>query len=696
MTPQDSTGLQINVSPPARPTLTFTPTTSVSASTFTILDSAATVTADATTPVEAIRVSLSGTGTGVLGVVVNGVFDSDNIKSTIGKIDFAYDGTTKVLSLTDNTGNTAVGSDFQTVLRSVAYSGGAIGSTQGISINLGRAIYSSDNGHYYEFIKYDAAAAANTKEWIFANTAANDKNFLGLAGYLATVTSDAENKFMNDRINEPGWIGGSSFGTSADGLGGRVWKWAGGPEMNTIFWTGNQDGASGGKYANWATGEPNNNNSGSEDVNKGNTEPYAHFLIDGKWNDYANDRTSLNGYWVEYSTKLGTGDDGLGGTRKTFNVTVADPNATGTQNPAALDLVFYNPATGQISFAFVGAENNIVKAGLTPTDDTPNLAWNRDLTASTASGAVQKLISADVDVDKDGIKDFITRNSVTGQIVVLFGENRTSTQRAYAYNRFAFVESGGRVLTNTQDWTIDFASNKLGANDTAGLLWRNAVNGSAGVGGLVATVDTTKGGGMKVVHTPGSLFINVDVSSGWYAVGDGEFNTNSTTREVLWRSSKTNEVVVWSYNAARSALADAKFLSFGGVAAKVRADWTVIGINNVDATGNDEIIWQKGVDVAFWRMAANNFSSGSSVTVGAGDRLKDIADVDKDGILDLVGQNDTDGTIGFYTLTTALAKKVDRVTYTLGQAVYKPGKGTGNPGLELVSVDQYDTISTTA
>ena len=162
MTLQNSVGLQSNVLPPVTPTLTFTPTTLVSASTFTILDSAATVTADAATPVEAIRISLSGTGTGVLGVVVNGALDSDTIKTTIGKIDFAYDGATKVLSLTDNTGNTATGDEFQTVLRLVAYSGGAIGSTQDISINLGRAIYSSENGHYYEFIKYDAAS---TKTW---------------------------------------------------------------------------------------------------------------------------------------------------------------------------------------------------------------------------------------------------------------------------------------------------------------------------------------------------------------------------------------------------------------------------------------------------------------------------------------------------------------------------------------------------
>ena len=688
MPPQDYTPAQTQSSifvPPATPTLTFTPKTSVSSSTFTVLDSAATITADATTPVEAIRVALSGTGTGVLGVVVNGSLDSDNIKSTIGKIDFAYDATTKVLSLIDNTGNTAVGSDFQAVLRSVAYGGGANGDIQGVSINLGRPIYSSDNGHYYEFVQYDNAAS---KTWTNALNDADKKTFLGLKGYLATVTSGNENKFMNDRIKESGWIGGSSLGTVG---ANRVWKWVTGPETNTTFWNGNESGAAvGGKYVNWASNEPNNSLGPNTDFAL-NNEPYAHFYDNGTWNDFANSNSALKGYWVEYSTASGTGDDGLSGTRKAFNFTVTDPSAAGTQDPKALDLVFYNPANGQISFGFVGSDYNIVKAGLTVTDDTPKLAWNKDLIASTESGAAQKLISSEVDVDRDGIKDFITRNSVNGQIVVLFGENRTTTQRGYAYNRYAFVESEGRVLTNTQDWTIDFASNKLGANNTAGLLWRNAGNGLAGVAGLVATADATKGGLMKVVHTPGAQWLNVGANSGWTAFGDGEFNADATTREVLWRNSRSNDVTVWSYKADRS-LSSANAVSFGGRDVKVGFEWTVIGINNVDGGTNDEIVWQKGTDVSIWKMTANNVVSGALVTVGAGDRLKAIADVDKDGVLDLIGQNDTDGTVGFYTLTSALAKKADRVTYTASKAAYKPGKGTGNAGLELVNVGQYDVI----
>ena len=694
MTLSNSTGLQPSVLPPATPTLTFAPKTSItsaSTSSFTILDANASVT-DGGNKLGAIRVSL-GVGTGSLGVV-----DGIVLKTTgdIGtKLSYSYDSTTKVLSITDKTTDqSALGTDFTQALKLVGYSAGSttIGASQSISVNLGRPIYSSDNGHYYEFISY-GTAAQNTRSWTSANADANSKTFLNLKGYLATVTSVEENKFMNDRIKEEGWIGGESTGVG----NARIWKWVAGPEINQEFWKGNQRSQGGAavldRYANWADLEPNNNKGlGDNTPNNENNEPYAHFFKDGKWNDFANNNSLIKGYWVEYSTASGTGDDGLGSTRKTFNVTIADPNAAGTQDPTALDLVYYNPATGQVSFAFVGNDYNIVKAGLGVTEDTPKLSWSRDLALSTELGAAFNMVSAEVDVDKDGFKDCIVRNSVNGQIAVIFGDNRTATKRGYAYSRYAFLEPNGPTFTNIQDWTVDFASNKLGATGNVGLLWRNTVSGLAGIVSLVATIDVTKDGGMKLVNIPSGLLLNVGASSGWYSVGDGEFNADSSTREVLWRNSKTNEVVVWSYNASRSALTDAKFISFGGGVVKVGSEWKVLGIADVEPSGNDEIVWQKGVDVAFWKMANNDLVSGSLVTVGANDRLKAIADVDKDGVLDLIAQNDTDGTVGFYTLTSTLGKKADRVTYTASKAAYKPGKGTGNAGLELVNVGQYDTL----
>ena len=201
--------------PPATPTLTFNPTTSISSastSSFTILDANASVN-DGGNKLGAIRVSL-GKGIGSLGVVDGGILKAQGTVGT--NISYQYDSTRQVLSLTDNTADqTASGADFTQALKLVAYNAGSttIGATQDISVNLGRPIFSSANGHYYEFITYGTSAATKTKTWTAANVDASDKNFLGLTGYLATVTSASENKFMNDRIKETGWIGGSSSGT---------------------------------------------------------------------------------------------------------------------------------------------------------------------------------------------------------------------------------------------------------------------------------------------------------------------------------------------------------------------------------------------------------------------------------------------------------------------------------------------------
>lgn len=151
------------------------------------------------------------------------------------------------------------------------------------------------NGHFYEFV------TAPQITWQDAKVAAEQRTYNGMQGYLATVTSAAEDGFVSQKLNGEGWIGASDAAVEG------TWKWVTGPEAGQQFWSGLWNGSSvNGMYENWAGGEPNN--AGDED--------YAHYWSTGLWNDYPNYAGGISGYIVEYG--------GLSGDCNTNNTSTAD------------------------------------------------------------------------------------------------------------------------------------------------------------------------------------------------------------------------------------------------------------------------------------------------------------------------------------------------------------------------------------
>lgn len=207
----------------------------------------------------------------------------------------SYNSATGVLTFTGN----ATPASYQALLRTVNFKSTATSAKKrSISFNLGTAIAFSGNGHFYEFV-------SGSFSWSAAKTAAASRSFYSMQGYLATVTSQEENDFIQQKLGADGWIGASDDYSHINAATGATtyasqaaaegkWYWVTGPsgEKGTQFSNANFTPVSvSGRYMNWNTNEPNNSS----------TEHYAEIYTSGasgKWNDLGSSATL--GYVVEY------------------------------------------------------------------------------------------------------------------------------------------------------------------------------------------------------------------------------------------------------------------------------------------------------------------------------------------------------------------------------------------------------------
>jgi hypothetical protein len=152
-------------------------------------------------------------------------------------------------------------------------------------------ISSGGNGHYYQYVY--------GKRWVEARADALSRSFNGLPGYLANITSAAENSFIASLVAAVGantWIGANDI--EQEGL----WVWADGPEAGLAFWSGTGSGRPlDGMFNALGSGEPDdNNNEDSLCISP---------LNGGSWHDFHS--TDTPGYLIEYSTAMPPGYSAL-------------------------------------------------------------------------------------------------------------------------------------------------------------------------------------------------------------------------------------------------------------------------------------------------------------------------------------------------------------------------------------------------
>ena len=180
--------------------------------------------------------------------------------------------------------------------------------------------------HFYKFVAGSVAWKDDgaTKG---ADSLARASKVLGVSGYLATITSKAENDFVASKLEgADGTVAKNVWFGANDSTTEGKWVWSAGPQQGDQFYRGidGDGGVVGGRYNNWAEGEPNNctwvptaggvpghcdsSIPHAEDCGVINRYTRVGQALDGTWNDldctyHGGGAFGIGGYVVEYGDK---------------------------------------------------------------------------------------------------------------------------------------------------------------------------------------------------------------------------------------------------------------------------------------------------------------------------------------------------------------------------------------------------------
>ncbi|MGD1871871.1 MAG: FG-GAP-like repeat-containing protein [Mastigocoleus sp.] len=561
---------------------------------------------------------------------------------TIGGITYTldYDETTGVLRI-DGTASEA---NYQEALRAVTFSTTSEDtSSRDIQFSLGDNLASPENGHFYEFVSDDGIT------WTDAKTAAESQTYFGLTGYLATITSETEQNFIDDKVQGNGWIGGSDdTGQGTNGEGD--WRWVTGPEAGTQFWSGS--GLTGssvnGAYENWKQViDPNNpSNDGTVEPNNNNgNENYAHIIGDtaageiGTWNDLNNTETlqgfKPQGYIVEYGGLEGENTPQITGSVE-VNIT-GGPVQSGESDWEVIavddfdddnndDIVWRNKESGELGIWRMDGTTVVKKQTIATID--PDTGW----------------VPVDVgDIDGDNKADFVWRNSLTGENGIWTMESSDTIKdqfdiEAVADSNWEIVAVGdvgndGRddliwrnsdngqngiwemdgeeILTQSTllavddtDWEIVDAED-FGGDGRDDLLWRNSDNGQNAIWEM---------DGLDVIN-----YLNIDpvTDTNYEIVGTGDFGGDGKA-DIVWRNSDNGQNAIWEQDGGVST-------SQSFVDELTLSDWDIVGVGDFDGSGESELLWRTQSDFN----PSNNAIWGIDIDAGEGDKVTSNDFIDK-------------------------------------------------------------------
>ncbi len=440
----------------------------------------------------------------------------------------SWNSTTGVLSFNGTT--SAV--NWQTLLRTVRFkstSATCYANLRRITFVAGTVYYNPLTEHYYEYV-------AGITTWTNAYTVSSSKSYFGRAGYLATMSSEAENNFIWKLMSSDAWFGAcddylyvnAALGTSTFASQSAVeskWYWVSGPEKGTNFSNGNVSPVTvTGQYAKWAGGEPNNS---------GN-EHYGQFYSsnNGQWNDLPN--TTLGGYICEYGDMPGDLTSSV--TIFTRNITVGngssgtisggDINVCSGSNSTTLTL---NNMTGSVvrwessfdNFFTAGTTISSTSSSITITNITKTTYYRAIVNSSSpvgCTGLASSSVYLSVKPTKSG-SIFATNNSICagGQVeLTLSGQqgNVNKWQRSTDNVNWTDISNTTTSLTETISssgtyyYRVEVQTPSCGSAVTSSSKTITVTSGTPPVGGSVSSnthSSTTNSGTLTLSSHSGTI-----------------------------------------------------------------------------------------------------------------------------------------------------------------------------------------------
>ncbi|WP_156501505.1 hypothetical protein [Denitrobacterium detoxificans] len=225
-------------------------------------------------------------------------------------------------------------------------------------------------GHYYMYV-------GGSLSWTDAYKTAKTWQYMGMKGYLVTITSSAEDRILDNITSAAAWSGGTralfndSKANDQDSLDAYGFSYPSDYSNNAYYWA---CGPEAGKnyttigYSNWNSGEPNNSNG------EGCMQVHA----SGRWNDLSNGSSSVAGYFVEFG---GYGNEDPGYGTSTFSEITSDTSVV-VVTPVAITSL--TPSEDRPYFGEGASE---VTATVAPSNATfVTYQWYRSSTAGATSG----------------------------------------------------------------------------------------------------------------------------------------------------------------------------------------------------------------------------------------------------------------------------------------------------------------------